>query len=154
MKIFIIPVLLLGLIACNRKQEETKQELPEELQEVYAPANSAAVPDDFKEFLHKFSTDSLYQRERVAFPLKFTHSGYESDRDSTFTVNQKAYASVDLINPGADHLGRPTEVKTKMTGDTNATVTVSGPHTSIHIEFLFELINDEWTLREVIDSSE
>jgi hypothetical protein len=154
MKKFIIPALLACLFSCSKKQEETKQDLPEELQEVYASAYSEDVPNDFKEFLHKFSSDSLYQRERVAFPLKFTHAGFEAEKDSTFTVIEKVYTSVDLVNPGPDHFGRPTEVKTKMTDDNNATVTVSGPRTSIHIEFLFELINDEWTLREVIDSSE
>ena len=155
MKLYILPVLLIVLASCNGKPEQrvAEQELSEEVEEVHMPVVNAEVNDEFREFLHRFSTDSLFQREHVQFPLKFTHDNPAGEKDSTFTVSKKIYASVDLVTPGEDPFGNITQAVTKMMGDNNAVVTVLGEKGGIYIEFFFELVNDKWTLREVIDSS-
>ncbi|CAM1344058.1 hypothetical protein [Tenacibaculum amylolyticum] len=114
---------------------------------------------NFKSFFSDFGRDSLFQKERIKFPLKYLISDfdYELDKD-TFGIDLVKKENYEYIDFSIDEkamdkkYGKYT-VETIIVNDTLILYNHIGYDNGIKVSYKFNLIKDCWYLIEVIDES-
>lgn len=114
MKNILLVFLVLLVAGCTKKSLDTPFEYKAATPDAAVmPATPEAETDyqdpaltkSFREFLIKFSNDSVFQMKHVQLPLKCRHAGYAGDADSTFTISRANYKCYDLVNFKSDSNG-------------------------------------------------
>jgi hypothetical protein len=152
----IIPIVSVGCTKNADKEERQDKGTVGTSVETMVNHEGESVDVDFKKFIVKFSSDSIYQSEHVQFPLKVTKvpdpvlSQDEETSDSTYTIDKSQYTLLDLVNPSSENYGDVVSVNT-YSEKGKMMVEVSGREGRIHLEYLFYRQNKEWFLKEIID---
>ncbi len=139
MKYFSVIIITFLLISCKNKTVAATDE----------------CYTDFEDFFEKFSTDSIYQKNHVKFPLKSTYlnSGGDYELESK-AIPEKDYLFIDFEKHKAakNNEFEAFKVFTEKKGDTMF-YSYRGIDNGIHgdIKFVFE--NDCWQLVAIDDSS-
>lgn len=138
-KTFILCFVVLSSIMWTNAQKPTQYE------------------DFFTEFILRFSADSLFQLDRVKFPLIFQTVNCENgvDEEISVKIDRKDYRTVTLINPNclvttynivSDNL-KFDFVKTKI-----FVLNVIGIDNDQFDRYVFENINGRWFLIRIISN--
>jgi hypothetical protein len=145
--IFFLPILFL-LFSC--KENGRKNDLKFKKENL---ATSKKHPEDFDLFFKKFSKDSLYQKERIQFPLK-CKSPDENDplgeKMQTKLINSSSFKYIDFT---VDSLAmkKETDRYTIEKKEKNGYIIYShlGDDNGIYELYKFKRINGEWCLIEI-----
>lgn len=128
------------------KEIETKSEsnIGFEYKEVQAKIEE----EEFSNFIEKFSKDSIFQINRIHFPLtiQLLDDNFEL---VDFSIDKDDYLILNFIHP-SDFV----EFKQKsIVNENDAFIEVRGTGNGIMIDYLFEKINGKWQLKSWIDKS-
>lgn len=108
--------------------------------------------NDFNSFIEKFSTDTLFQISHTIFPLKITW--YEIERDTIFYKGKSEVEFVDFrIKEYNGEVDRWKQNIVIAESKNSAVIEIRGVDNGIHVDYIFELINDVWMFVEIDDSS-
>ena len=141
----IIQVLLCIIVfaSCSENKEEKTY-----TQEKYATGS-------FSPFFQKFSTDSVFQKSRIEFPLYYSFTELEENVIHKVRLDKKNW---DYTNFLLDSLAKNRETNRFETQFFQKTDTVkyqrNGIDNGINMTYIFTLQEDgKWFLTEIIDSS-
>lgn len=103
---------------------------------------------DFKQFIKKFNTDSVFQISRVKFPLKVTWLL----EDSLLYLDKTDYSTMDF---SVKKSSRPSNrwKQTVVETNTTAVIQIRGFDNGIYIDYLFEKMKGIWIFTEIVDGS-
>ncbi|WP_455096016.1 DUF4348 domain-containing protein [Prevotella koreensis] len=110
--------------------------------------NRKKTKDDFVDFIEKFSSDSVFQKKHISYPLKVSNVSREDDETNVSFINEKEW----LYNNICDTEMGGEEVNVKINKKNNA-VEVRGKESGLNIDFLFKKVDDQWLLYEIADYS-
>ncbi len=105
------------------------------------------IDGSFHKFLKKFNADSVFQLSRVHFPLKVTWIGFE--QDSLFHIEKSDFELMNFKKKKSSQRQQRSIVKNKDL----AIIEIRGIDNGIHIDYIFERINNCWVFVEIIDGS-
>jgi len=111
--------------------------------------------ETFDEFFERFSRDSLYQKSRVKYPLKWTY--YESLENSKLTIEMRNHASYRFFSfikdaEASKKIYGAFEVIKLKQRDT-IIYQRKGLDNGLLINFKFKLVDDCWFMVEILDES-
>lgn len=136
--ITIFSLTLLILASCS--DNKNNQAKP-------ATQRAKTQAESFDTFFERFSSDSVFQKSRVNFPLNM--EVYDVGADSTTTPVIKAN-EWSFFNIKA--LGKKYIFKTRK--DNNRYIlTAQIEDTGVYVEYIFDLRESKWTLVKIIDES-
>lgn len=151
---FITSILLsILLISCDSTLTNTTNRHSNEPQTVTIPTKET-VDNNFKTFIEKFSSDSVFQLSRTKFPLKIKWYDIINDRDSLLYKNRGDFEMMDFRKK--KFTGQYDQWEQKVVADknnTSVTIEIRGIENGIMIDYLFEKINEAWVLIEIDDRS-
>lgn len=151
---FITSILLsILLISCDSTLTNTTNRYSNEPQTVTIPTKET-VDNNFKTFIEKFSSDSVFQLSRTKFPLKIKWYDIINDRDSLIYKNRVDFEMMDFRKKKST--GQYDQWEQKVVADknnTSVTIEIRGIENGIMIDYLFEKINEAWVLIEIDDRS-
>ena len=109
--------------------------------------------EDFSIFFMKFSKDSIFQKERVVFPIPQISWDYEKDDEKTVLVQKDDYHYQRIFNlnsecadgfyffyPNNDTLFFYTDMVLQISGITD-----------MYVKYYFKLIDNKWFLVKYLD---
>ena len=103
----------------------------------------------FKDFLIKFSSDSVYQINHVSFPIELQCNGYDFEgEDTTYIIGNKDWDHINLFDTIID--GQ--KVSTIIDESKNM-ATMRGDECGILVRYMFKKSNDTWILHKIVDST-
>jgi len=103
----------------------------------------------FKDFLIKFSSDSVYQINHVSFPIELRCNGYDFEgEDTTYIIGNKDWNHTNLFDSIID--GQ--KVSTIIDESKNM-ATMRGEECGILVHYMFKKSNGTWILHKIIDST-
>lgn len=110
--------------------------------------NRKNTKDDFVDFIEKFSSDSVFQKKHISYPLKVSNISVEDDETNVSYINENEW----LYNNICDTVIGSSEVTVKV-NKKKYIVEVRGKECGIIIDFLFKKVDDTWFMYEAVDSS-
>ncbi|KAF2338280.1 DUF4348 domain-containing protein [Flavobacterium tistrianum] len=114
---------------------------------VYAQ-NTKTASEDFNEFFKKFNSDTKFQVSRVIFPLKYKANNDDFEL-SDYIMTKEGYKVLHLNNKADEkYLKRTLLVKKNKT-----TLEQRGLDNGIYIDYVFELKDNKWFLKTLVDQS-
>jgi len=114
---------------------------------VYAQSTKTAS-EDFSEFFNKFNSDTKFQISRVIFPLKYKANNDDFEL-SDYIMAKEGYKVLHLNNKADEkYLKRTLLVKKN-----KATLEQRGLDNGIYIDYVFELKENKWFLKTLVDQS-
>ncbi len=126
---------LVFIAACNKKTDNHKEVSTELAQD-----KECSVQEDFDEFFLKFHSDSMFQMNRIIFPLEgFRSEGEEID--SAFYWNKE-----DWVLHENTHIDTTIFTEEKVVSETEIIHKVYIKDSGFYIERVFNLINCKWYL--------
>ncbi|WDF65577.1 DUF4348 domain-containing protein [Flavobacterium sp. KACC 22763] len=118
------------------------------LSSVTLAQTSKATSEDFNEFFKKFNSDTKFQISRVIFPLKYKANNDDFEL-SDYTMAKEGYKVLHLNNKADEkYLKRTLLVKKN-----KATLEQRGLDNGIYIDYVFELKENKWFLKTLVDQS-
>ena len=103
----------------------------------------------FKDFLIKFSSDSVYQINHVSFPIELQCNGYDFEgEDTTYIIGNKDWDHINLFDTIID--GQ--KVSTIIDESKNM-ATMRGEECGILVRYMFKKSKGTWILHKIIDST-
>ncbi|MDQ8014690.1 MAG: DUF4348 domain-containing protein [Flavobacterium nitrogenifigens] len=118
------------------------------LSSVALAQTSKATSEDFNEFFKKFNSDTKFQISRVIFPLKYKANNDDFEL-SDYTMAKEGYKVLHLNNKADEkYLKRTLLVKKN-----KATLEQRGLDNGIYIDYVFELKENKWFLKTLVDQS-
>lgn len=123
-----------------------------EKQTLIVPAKEA-VDGNFNDFIEKFSSDSVFQLNRIHFPLKIKWYDVKNDRITLIYKDRSSFGRVDFSEKQTKH---HTQWEQKMVVEKNnqsATIEIRGIENGIMVDYLFSKVNGTWMLIEIDDNS-
>lgn len=112
-------------------------------------------PESFIGFLHKFMSDSTFQKSRIKFPLNYITIDFESEdmKEITLKLNPEDAHLFD-INDGLQFMtDLSNSWDTEIKESDNMLLTVNGKGNGIYIQFFFNKLNKKWYLTKVSNMS-
>ena len=116
--------------------------------QIQSSDNRKNTKDGFVDFIEKFSSDSVFQKKHISYPLKVSNVSREDDETNVSFINEKEW----LYNNICDTEMGGEEVNVKINEKNNA-VEVRGKESGLNIDFLFKKVDDQWLLYEIADYS-
>lgn len=165
-KYFILIITLTTLIACKKKIEETsttkgdiiedtlqKTEHSDEKIDVEKTKQKVQLyhNEAFETFLNQFGTDSIFQKERIKYPLAYIYYDHDSlgnFKPNLISVSRDEYLYRDFTG---DKKPANTIEITKPSDTIYYTLKVNNSGMTIHYKFLF--LKDKYHLVEIKDKS-
>ena len=147
-------VVSIDSIRINHKDVIVQQE--KEITIVLPPSNCNETYDDFDRFFERFSKDSIYQKQRIKYPL---NESYIKSLDPTVIhVNKINVNEYRFINFGIDKYALQKEydkyiVKIEKLNSNLVQYYWYGYDNGINITYKFKLIGNCWLLVEILDRS-
>lgn len=143
-KTLLFVTLLLMVFSCNRINRPTPPALIKQYRESFNP------------FFNRFNTDSVFQRNRVIYPLDY-YSVTEESTDYEL-INQPINAANYLILDLTYHDSLANQEfnafqRSIQTNKDTTWVKFTGVDNGIHEEFIFERRKGKWFLVKVVDAS-
>ncbi|WP_459211248.1 DUF4348 domain-containing protein [Aquimarina rhabdastrellae] len=89
-------IILFCLLGCANKKEEIKNE-EKQKQIVFKQPNQKDCNQDFEMFFEKFSRDSLFQKDRVNYPIDYSFYEDVTSEETTIEIIRKP-SEFDYIN--------------------------------------------------------
>lgn len=115
---------------------------------------SESKDSSFDSFINKFSTDSVFQKSRIVFPLKTTVYDMDAQQDKIIFVSQKDCAIMDFRQKKSTGQSDQWVQKTILHADSSkAHIEIRGIDNGISVDCKFEKKNGNWYLLEVNDHS-
>ena len=141
MKNFILTILVLLCFGC---QHPEKQRVDNNM-----PLTIKNNKRSFKDFLIKFSSDSVYQINHVSFPIELRCNGYDFEgEDTTYIIGNKDWDHINLFDTIID--GQ--KVSTIIDESKNM-ATMRGEECGILVRYMFKKSKGTWILHKIIDST-
>lgn len=125
---WVIAVLLIGGVGCRSAKVSTAKE-------------------DFNEFYQRFLTDSLFQMERVAFPLPGERINDEG-QDTTYQWTPDEWIMLKEFELDSTEFKRDLIVT-----DTLATDEIYTPGSGFYFKMVYEPIKRKWHLVYLVDQA-
>jgi hypothetical protein len=146
--IIILTILLNG---CGTKTADTvtdnkKDSITQDPDKV-VPTTLVNEGEDFNEFFKRFTTDSLFQIERVKFPWTMMIWELDEDAPKKELTNKEEwrFSSFHYDESYATRQIDAYTQETKIYAD-SAKIELRGVDNGIHIDFEFHRINGQWTM--------
>ncbi|MBE9491200.1 MAG: hypothetical protein IMY67_12955 [Bacteroidetes bacterium] len=147
-----------NLIKENSSIEDTLLELKTDKLAKDIMKDSVMSPKDcsliFNEFFEKFSKDSLFQKSRVKYPLKWSYYRESYEKLTIEHIEQKDFIYIDFTedkNAMQKKSGKYEVVIEKSKYEVN--YLLKGYDNGIHMNHIFKLVEGCWFLVEIIDES-
>ncbi len=103
----------------------------------------------FLKFLTRFSSDSIYQKEHVAFPLPDYHVDYDNDYETIYDSTEIANWSYLDLNISLQQL-----MTLNLNEESNyRTIFFRGIENGIYVQYTFMKLENEWKLVKLEDYS-
>lgn len=135
-----ILILLVGSSSCSDKSQNLEQNV---LEKGNFPSTKAL--EDFDSFLNKFSSDSIFQKNRIVFPIVSNLYDVDNGQIDTEVITQKDWSYSNL---------KSTDYTLKVyKSEKFDTVNIQGKETGVLVKYIFELIEGKWMLVKIIDES-
>jgi len=136
MKKKLIPFfIIVFMFACGQKQE-----------------NVNPIDKTFESFLSKFNNNSIFQINRVKFPLSIIQTESENFTEVHSKIERKDYKIIDLTFDKADQKREGYTQQIKLSKN-KATIEIRGIENGIMADYYFEKVYGKWTLVGWNDSS-
>lgn len=116
--------------------------------QIQSSENRKNTKDGFVDFIEKFSSDSVFQKKHISYPLKVSNISVEDDETNVSYINENEW----LYNNICDTVIGSSEVTVKV-NKKKYIVEVRGKECGIIIDFLFKKVDDTWFMYEAVDSS-
>lgn len=138
-------LLSLILVACSI-HDRTQKEWEKRGNQVDKNTSPSSSLESFEEFKKKFISDSVFQKNHIAFPLYVAN--YDIDAagfiSSRLSANDWAYMNFELK--------KQYSFKIKSVGDT-IKMNVQMAENGVSVDYLFTIIKNNWMLVGVLDQS-
>lgn len=111
---------------------------------------------DFKHFFDKFSKDSIFQKQRITFPLKkVIYDYYESNDPKIELISKDSFSffNFDKDQKAINHQSNKYTAAFEQLENCEIVYKLRGYDNGINIRFKFRKNNDKWLLFEIIDES-
>ena len=115
-------------------------------------ANENPIDKTFESFLSKFNNDSIFQINRVKFPLSIIETESENFTEVHSKIERKDYKKIDLTFDKADQKREGYTQQIKLSNN-KATIEIRGIENGIMADYYFEKVNGKWTFVGWNDSS-
>jgi hypothetical protein len=148
--------LLVVFVSCKRNdvlqtvsvpREETKKSVRVE-EKKPAVVESKNEQEDFNSFLKIFSNDSLFQRDRIHFPLKVKINNDDFELVD-YLITKEEYRNINLdVQPQSMDYKQVIHLK-----EEEAVIQQRGINNGIYIDYFFKRKNGKWQLSTWIDVS-
>ena len=136
MKKKLIPFfIIVFMFACGQQQE-----------------NVNPIDKTFESFLSKFNNNSIFQINRVKFPLSIIQTESENFTEVHSKIERKDYKIIDLTFDKADKKREGYTQQIKLSKN-KATIEIRGIENGIMADYYFEKVYGKWTLVGWNDSS-
>jgi hypothetical protein len=158
LKIILFSLMCLLYISCNSDNGHANSKIPQ----THTGTNKVqqhleitrrivdSEGEDFDSFFKKFQVDSVFQKSRIDFPLKFTISGDDGESDLIRFVPKKDLKFFGLFIANQDK-----GVKKKLQVSPNKVkIQFQIQDTGFEKDFNFENNNAKWRLVSVVDNSD
>lgn len=105
--------------------------------------------EEFTVFISNFNKDFKFQKSRVKFPLKISHTEIGESNEEYYWVNNKEWKCEKII----DNSNK--KIVTKIVKKTDGTMGVRRAiyDTGLQVEYVFNRIKGKWFLVKIIDES-
>ena len=104
--------------------------------------------ENFQSFLMNFQKDSVFQCERIIFPLKNSLYNTETNSFDENTIKQNDWTFMDFVNLPVNYLKNIEKIN-----DDEYQYNIQIEDTGVSVNYIFKLINDKWYLVEIKDES-
>jgi hypothetical protein len=134
-KTLITFLIVVFMFACGQKQ-----------------SNESSIDKTFESFLSKFNNDSIFQINRIKFPLPIIETESENFTEVHSKIERENYRKIDLTFDKADQKREGYTQNVKLSKN-KATIEIRGIENGIMADYYFEKENGKWTLVGWNDSS-
>ncbi len=108
-------------------------------------SSSAQKAESFSTFWKSYTNDTVFQKERIVFPLTISYFDIDEERDVIYSITADDWEYYNFI----DEETKITTIKHKDI----TTVVRSGIENGIYVEYTFKTIDKKWYLVKIADSS-
>lgn len=151
-KTFLMPIFLFGLLlgSCNNKPKyTTKTNNVKDTTNVVVRQEK----ENFYIFFDQFRRDSVFQNDRIIFPLivlllKTDVEEFNTELYDERMLNQKEWGFVDLSELPKNYLERITKLSDD---EYNYNIQIDG--TGVYVNYIFKIYNNKWFLVKIKDQS-
>ena len=140
---FLVSVLL--LTSCNNKYKP-KAEI-KHFEDTTSLARTQER-EDFDIFLNRFQKDSIFQKERIIFPLKNLLYNTDTESFDERTINEKEWKFMNFQNLPENYIKNITKLNNN---EFNYNIQIED--TGVSVNYIFKIHNDKWYLVEIKDES-
>jgi hypothetical protein len=150
---FFLLIILLGF-SCNLNDNQVDSSKGTKYSTVAigktrTKENINPLTENFDFFFKKFQVDSVFQRSRIVFPLKYTMLGDEGESDSTKYVSKNELKFIKLFISNKDK----GIIKKRQISPSNIKIVFQIEDTGYEKDFNFIRKGDGWYLNLIVDSS-
>ena len=103
--------------------------------------------ENFDIFFEKFSSDSLFQRSRIKFPLSIETYDIDVDSNIKSTINAGKWEFFNIKGLDSNYIITPGKEK-----DQNI-INLQKKETGISVDYIFQKRGDKWIMVKIIDQS-
>lgn len=139
----------------NRQKQETKTTKENVALNTFQDTEKTNLStiEDFNDFFYKFRNDSVFQLNRVKFPLKFEGLSDDYTKEEIADIKKSDWHFHQFFSNEEYYveISRTTTVKEPETG--TRLVSFNGIENGIYVSYEFKLIDTKWVLIKWIDRS-
>jgi hypothetical protein len=104
--------------------------------------------ENFDIFFDKFQKDSIFQKDRIIFPLKYFTYDTKTDSFSEEFINKKEWKYFDFSKLPENYLRKIIKIS-----DDEFKYNIQIEDTGVYVDYIFKIHNGKWYLVEVNDKS-
>jgi hypothetical protein len=146
----VVFFIIANLLCLNCHSNRNKANFPHLHKHTTANKSADDLNENFEIFFEKFRVDSVFQKSRIEFPLKYTISGDEGESDSTKFIIKNQLKFIKLFTPNKDKgIVKKTQLSPK-----KVQIQFQIEDTGFEKEFIFDRKDNNWYLVLVIDNSD
>ncbi|MCS3798877.1 DUF4348 domain-containing protein [Niastella sp. OAS944] len=137
------PTILLAAFLITGCSEESKKPEQPTAQTNHAQAES------FDSFFEKFSSDSVFQKSRIKFPLTSQVYDIDSEKEVTSTTDASEWAffNIKQLKQDKKYIFKTSSEKEQYI------INVKMEDTGIYVDYIFDRQSGKWTLVKIVDQS-
>lgn len=114
------------------------------------PPHGKIADSNFVSFIERFSNDSVFQLNRIKFPLKIKWYDILNDKDSSFYIEKNSIEFIDLRDKNNEQWERRIIIDES---HSSAIVEMRGVENGLVVDYIFVWNGIGWMLVEINDSS-
>jgi hypothetical protein len=143
----LILIFVFLAYSCNNNSK-SKVEISKSSKDTTSLIVEIQKKEDFQSFLMNFQRDSVFQCERIIFPLKNSLYNTETDDFDENTIKQNDWTFMDFINLPVNYLKNLEKIS-----NDEYQYNIQIEDTGVSVNYIFKLINNKWYLAEIKDES-